>query len=138
MKKYLSLIALGFFFTAPVKAQMADVLGTLAIGGTVGVGDMQMVAKGQGALNNLRFQDDLMRFVTDVQLYGADQSTSFDGFKGLDWNISNEGYEKKLEFNHLNAALCVVCRNNSSSVNRVEINSGGTCQASDNHVEIYF
>ena len=145
MRKYFVLLVLGMFTSMPAKAQMADALGTLAIGGAMGVNDAQMIAKGQGTLNNLRFQDDLIRLITDIQMnlngqnMPIDKSTiSFNGFQGIDWNISSQGYETVLEFHHLNVRLCLVCRNNEASVNRVEINGDGTCKAEDNTVKMYF
>ncbi len=143
MKKIV-LTILSIFLTVNVaSAQMADALGTLAIGGAMGVNDAQMIAKGQGALNNLRFQDDLIRLITDIQMNGQNMQidrsvVSFNGFQGIDWNISSQGYETVLEFNHLNARLCQVCRNNEAAVNRVEINGGGTCEAEGNTVKMYF
>ncbi len=68
MRKYFILLFLGMFTAMPAKAQMADALGALAIGGAMGVNDAQMISKGQGALNNLRFQDDLIRLITDIQM----------------------------------------------------------------------
>lgn len=143
MRKYFVLLVLGMLTAMPAKAQMADALGALAIGGAMGVNDAQMLSQGQGALSNMRFQNDLTRFITDVQLNGQDMQldrsvVSFNGFQGIDWNISSRGYETVLEFYHLNARLCMVCRNNATAVNRVEINGGGTCKGEDNTVKMYF
>ena len=138
MKKIFCFVILSIFLSFSVRAQMTDALGALAIGGAMGMGDIQMISKGQGAMNNLRFQEDLTRLMTDAQLYGAGQNTSFDGFRGLDWKISSEGYETVLEFNHLNAALVLIGKQNEAAVNRIEINGGSVCGAEDNHVKIYF
>ena len=145
IRKYFILLVLGMFTAVPAKAQMADALGTLAIGGAMGVNDAKMIAKGQGSLNDLRFQDDLVRLITDVQMNLSGQNMpidksmiSFNGFQGIDWNISSQGHETVLEFNHLNARLCLVCKNNEASVNRVKINGGGTCEAEGNTVKMYF
>ena len=138
MKKIFCFAILSIFLSFSAQAQMTDALGALAIGGAMGMGDMQMISKGQGAMNNLRFQEDLTRLMTDAQLYGAGQITSFDGFRGLDWKILSEGSETVLEFNHLNAALCLICKQNEPAVNRIEINGGSVCGAEDNHVKIYF
>lgn len=145
MKKYLMSLLVILSFVCSAKAQMADTLGALAIGGAIGAHDAQMMARGQGALNTLRFQDDLTQLIMNMQMYGADMSAPIDknmiqfkGFNGVDWDISRFGSETVIEFRNLNAPLCFVCRNNAGSVNRVEINDGGSCAGNNNHVKMFF
>ena len=145
MKKFLILSVL-CLLGGNASAQMSDTLGALIIDGEISNEGYRSVARGQGALNKMRFQQDLGALVAEVQTsYFGDYSglsknafPSFNGFSGLNWDIapdSDGGFY--IVFEGLDGATCFMCQNGSGA-RRAEINNGGTCLQSSNKVKLFF
>lgn len=146
MKKYLLILAM-FLYACSASAQMNEMLGVLAVDGALSSGDADKLGKMQNALGRAQFQQDLSLLNSEIQLTYmgnySDVSKSnvfFRGFKGISWDIgpSKGGNEYYVEFKGLDSATCFVCKNRAWNANKVEINGGGDCTNSNNHVKMYF
>lgn len=146
MKKFLITAAVLSLFCGTASAQMSDTLGALVIDGELSAEGYKAVARGQSALNKMRFQQDLGSLVTEIQTsYFGDYSglskaalPSFSGFPGINWDIApadDGGFY--VTFDGLDGATCFMCQNGTGA-RRAEINSGGSCQQSGNKVKLLF
>ncbi len=141
MKKYAVALYICFIcFSA--KAQMADVLGAMEIQGILTNEANRQIANGNKAMNQLQFQQDLSSLIMEIQMnfYGNYNALnknmlSFNGFRGLEWNIYPYQNGFVIEFTKLDSANCLFCKNTSLGAQKVEIdgdcNSGGS-------VKLYF
>ena len=126
-------------------AQMADVLGSMAVDGALTQGSYQGVGQMQQALGRMQFQQDLAMLNTQIQttFMGNYDGISkdllnFEGLRGVSWNVGpvNGGYY--IEFNNLDGQTCFACKNPEWHARKVEINSGSDCQGAGNRVKMYF
>lgn len=146
MKKIIMLTAL-FLYVGTASAQMSDTLGSLMIDGELSTEGYQSIAKGQNAMQRVRFQQDLTRLVAEIQTtyFGnyaqlSKEGVIFDGFKGVTWDVapSNDG-GFYVELNNMDYATCFTSKGNGIGARRVELNNGGDCQSgATNQIKLFF
>lgn len=145
MKKYLWIICLTLL-PLGAQAQMADMLGTLAIDNAITSSDLKGVEQMQKALSTVQFQEKLTELNTEIQtkFFGnyagiSKADLDFAGFKGLGWNVgSDSGAEYYVELSGADSALCHYIRLNSGGAKRIKINGGQTCEKRNNTLRLFY
>ena len=145
MKKIL-IVTLSMFLSLNAEAQMADIMGTMAVDGALTQGDFKGVNTMQQAFDRMQFQQDLAMLNAEIQTTfignydGINKDLlGFQGLKGISWNVvpvSSEQYY--IELTGLDGPTCFLCKNPEWRARKVEINGGTECQGSGNNVKMYF
>lgn len=144
MKKIALFLAL-CLTTSIASAQMIDTIGALGIQGELSAGAYRGVGQMQEALGRVNFQQDLSTLLLDVQthLMGnysnlSRETFEFSGFQGIDWNIGSDTPNSfYLEFNNLDIATCMNCKNREWGYRQIDINHGADCHG-DDYVKMTF
>lgn len=145
MKKFI----LTFVFTIygfSVQAQMPDTLGSLIINGEIANEGVKALNKGQKALNQLQFQQDLSALIAEIQMnymgnYSglSKQGILSEGIRGVDWDVSeNSSGGFIISVNNLDIQSCFALKNQNYGAKKVEINDGKECQGAVNNIKMYF
>ncbi len=145
MKKLILTLAFALYsFSA--QAQMADTLGALGIQGELSTEGYNAVNKGQSALNRLLFQQDLAALAADIQMtYMGNYSglskagVMGEGIRGVNWDVAEDssgGFV--IILNGIDNASCFLCKSQNFGTKKVDINSGGDCNAGNNTVKMHF
>ena len=133
-------------YTYDAKAQMNETLGVLEIDGALSSGAYGNVMQMNGAMNNVRLQQDMAELVTEVQTRfmsgynGLDKSlVNFDGLRNYDWDIgSDNGNEFYVQLKNIDSATCFLCQHNMGA-KQVTINNGqNDCTQKINEIKLYF
>lgn len=145
MKKYL-LILTAIFLCGNANAQMADVLGSMAVDGALTQGSYQGVGQMRQALGRVQFQQDLAMLNTQIQTMFMGNYTglskdilNFEGLQGVTWNVGPAaGGQYYIELDNLDGQTCFACKNPEWNARKVEINGGADCRSTGNKVKMYF
>lgn len=145
MRKYLCFLTV-LCSINNVQAQMNEMIGVLGVGGVINSNAINNVGQMQNALSRMQLQQDITLLVNEIQstfiqdYLNIDTSLlSFSGLRGVNWKVvpvsSAEFY---VSLDNIDGSSCFIIQNNPWNANRVEINNGQACQASNNSVKLYF
>lgn len=144
MKKYFMVFA-ALFTVSAASAQMADMMGTLAIDGMLTTDAYQGVGQMRQALGRVQMQQDLAMLNLEIQnrfmhsYKGLNKEIlNFKGLRGINWDVAAvSDSEYFVELADIDAETCLFFHGGGFGARRTEFVSGG-CQPSGNKVRIYF
>ena len=145
MKKFL-VIAMLLMPMSDALAQMNELIGELGVNGALTVESYQVLGNMQGALNRMKFQQDLANLNAQIQMtFLRDYRNidkryiEFEGFGNIQWDVipvSSSSYY--LELKNLDSASCLLCKSPEWRVKKLDINNGGDCNGESNNVKMFF
>lgn len=133
MNKYLFLLLITLSYTT--KAQMTDLLGSLAIQGTMTQQSAQSVNAGISSLNRTQILQDLQQSAMEIKTryfgnYTKVNKNSVMGhpFPKIDWTAGSVGSSKFfIQLNQIDNSTCNYLNSGNSGALEVQINGSGTC-----------
>ena len=145
MKKYLMILT-AVFLCGNAEAQMADVLGSMAVDGALTQGSYRGVGQMQQALGRVQLIQDLAMLNAQIQTTFMGNYTglskdvlNFEGLRGITWDVGPAaGGQYYIELSNIDGQTCFSCKNPEWNARKVEINGGADCKSSGNKVKMYF